>query len=149
MHGDMWTAINFKNGKGGWRKGVFGVKRLIARSPGLASRAAGRVTLSRYFNPSKWFRWEQWDVVCKDGGAKTMVNQPGSGLQRQIHVGAFLHLTFNAVQISWLHESEPGKKKQKKSPGSRNAADSASPGDSLSSSSLKRWRHYTHFSCFP
>lgn len=135
MHGDMWTAINFKNGKGGRRKGVFGVKRLIARSPALASWAAGCITLSRYFNPSKWFRWEQWDVVCKDGGAKTTVKQPGSGLQRQIHVGAFLHVTFNAVQISRLHESEPEKKK---SPGSRITADSASPADSSSSSSLKR-----------
>lgn len=94
MHGDMWTAINVKNGKGGQRKGVFGVKRLIARSPGLASWAAGCVTLSKYFNPRKWFRWEQWDVVCKDGGAKTTVNPPGNGLQRQVHVGAFLHVTF-------------------------------------------------------
>lgn len=105
MHRDMWTAINFKKGKGGRRKGVFGVKRLIARSPGLASCAAGCITLSRYFIPDKRFRWEQWDVACKDGGAK--IRQAGKkddgepARQRfnnaRFTLGAFLHLTFNAA----------------------------------------------------
>lgn len=36
----------------------------------MASWATGCITLSRYFILDKWFIWEQWDVVCKDGGAK-------------------------------------------------------------------------------